>query len=85
MTPYQRERVRKLQDKLCTKAIRYKGVNEEACRTCESPCGYGVEMLCLIGIEPPKRESGSGHDRSLAQNNRSVRKIIRSMNRGKGR
>lgn len=51
-----RERVRKLAPKLCAKAALYKGVDLEACRSCESPCGYGVAVLSAVGLEPPKKE-----------------------------
>ena len=54
MTTDQRQRVRKLQGKLCAKAVGYKGVDEQACADCESPCGYGVELLSVLGMEKPQ-------------------------------
>ena len=86
MTPEQRKRVRRLQDKLCTKAIRYKGVNEGACRNCERACGYGVELLSTLLMEIPKswteRGSSSG---SAPVRSRSLRRIVRSINKGRGK
>lgn len=84
MTPDQRQRVRKLHDKLCTKAVGYKCVYEQECAVCESPCGYGVEMLSCVGLEPPKRwkeRDGSGEIRPVGR--RSTRRVVRAMNRGK--
>lgn len=86
MTQDQRQRVRKLQDKLCTRATRYKGVNEKACAQCESPCGYGVEMLSCLMVEPPKRwRERDGSCSIELVRSRKTRRIIRSMNKGMGR
>lgn len=84
MTPEQRQRIRKLSEKLCTRAVGYKCVHEQECAVCESPCGYGVEMLSALLIEPPKRwkeRDGSGEIKPLGR--RSTRRVLRAINKGR--
>lgn len=86
MTVEQRQRVRKVNDKLCVKAAKYKGVDEKACANCESPCAYGVEMLAALGMDAPRRwkERDGGAGASVIPS-RSTRRIMRSINKGRGK
>lgn len=83
MTTDQRQRVRKLQDKLCTKAVGYKGVDEQACADCERPCGYGVELLSVLCVERVARaETGGGIFRpAVVGMENSMRRVFRAINR----
>lgn len=83
MTTDQRQRVRKLQDKLCTKAVGYKGVDEQACADCERPCGYGVELLSVLCVERVARaEPGGGIFRpAVVGMENSMRRVFRAINR----
>lgn len=86
MEPEKRERVRKLQDKLCVLAVEYKGVKPEVCTACQSPCGYGMELTAILGFERPRTATAGGILRdSVAGRARKVCKIIRSMNKGRGK
>lgn len=78
MTPDVREKVRKLRPKLCEMPVSYKSVKPEMCQQCASPCGYGMKMLDLLGMEKPAREDP--HKESFVQDRR-MRKIIKGMNR----
>lgn len=86
MTVEQRQRVRKVYGKLCVKPAKYKGVDERACAGCESPCAYGVEMLDALGMDAPQRwkERDGGAGASVIPS-RSTRRIMRSINKGRGK
>lgn len=78
MAPEVRTKVRKLRGKLCEKAEQYKGVKPEECQACESPCGYGMQMLDVLGMEKPEQEA---RKKETFVQDRRMRRIIRGMNR----
>lgn len=80
MTTEQRARVRKLQDKICTRAVEYKGVREKECARCESPCGYGVELISCLGVEQVKPQAVE-LPQTVVGRAHSMRRVIRSINR----
>lgn len=57
MTPEVRAAVRKLRTRLCAEAEGYKGVRPENCRTCASPCCYGMQLLDVLGMPKPEKET----------------------------
>lgn len=80
MTIDVREKAHKLQDKLCERAVEYKGVKESACETCESPCRYGGDLLTLL--EKPKPQAHAGLYRETVHSQApSMRRVIRSVNK----
>lgn len=82
MTPQQQGRAKKLANRLCEKAAGKNQVLEQECASCESPCGYGAELLSLLGMERPRplrtadvfASATPGHEPS-------VRRIMAAMNR----
>lgn len=86
MESEKRGRVRKLQDKLCVLAVEYKGVKPEVCAACQSPCGYGMELTDILGFERPRTVTpGEILKDGVAGRARKVSKVIRAMNRGRGK
>lgn len=81
MTLETREKVRRLQNKLCAMAVEYKGVKPQACADCESPCGYGMELLDALGMERPKGEQPEACEKVPFSHDRRMRRILRAMNR----
>ena len=82
MTVEQRQQVRKLRDKLCIQAEKYKGVDERACAHCESPCNPGMELLKVLGIEQPESwmMRGTSHETGIVRMG-SMRRIVKSTNK----
>lgn len=83
MPPEVRQRMRKLAQRMCTKAAMYKGVNLEACVECESPCGYGVEALSVAGLELPKPETEEKiYPKAGTQAVKGIKRMFGTYNRG---
>lgn len=78
MTPEVRAAVRKLRTRLCAEAEGYKGVRPESCQQCQSPCCYGMQLLDMLGMPKPEKETGRRD--GLCQD-RKMRRIIRGINR----
>lgn len=81
MSPEVREKIRKLQEKLCARTVEYKGVKEKMCETCESPCRYGGELLELLGKPKPQACAGVGAPDGVCGDAHSMRRVKRSINR----
>ena len=81
-----REKVRRLMGKLCVLAVEYKGVRPEVCVKCVSPCGYGLELTAILGMERPRTVTPGAilHD-AVGGRDLKVSRVIKSMNRGRGR
>jgi hypothetical protein len=58
-----------------------KEVLEHECERCQSPCGYGVELLSLLGLEAPQREHAAVFDSAQGMRHGCLRAIIRGKNR----
>ncbi|MBP3647227.1 MAG: hypothetical protein J6K55_12495 [Clostridia bacterium] len=81
MTIEQREAVRKLQDKLCTKAARYKAVNEEECQGCESPCRYGMDLLDVLGLSKPQAHAENLFQKPVLGRDDGIRRMMNGIKR----
>lgn len=81
MDQEQAAKVRRLERRLCTKAVGKKEILEHECEHCQSPCGYGVELLSVLGLEAPKREHACVFDPAQGMRHGSLRAIIRGKNR----
>ena len=78
MTPEVQAKVRRLRGYLCEMAEEYKGVKPQVCQKCASACVYGMELLDVLGMEKPVRET----DRKEGfYQDRIVNKVIHSINK----
>lgn len=81
MDQTQAAKVRRLEKRLCKKAVGKKEVLEHECERCQSPCGYGVQLLSLLGLEAPQREHAAVFDSAQGMRHGCLRAIIRGKNR----
>ena len=80
-----RARFMRIRAKMCTAATRRKGVREEVCAACESPCEYGRQMLALLGMEMPKKPArvADVFERVVHDYGSRTRKVVHSINKGR--
>lgn len=79
------EKFMRLRKKLCTDAICRKGVREEVCEACESPCEYGRRMLELLGVEVPSKPArvADVFEHVVHGYGSRTRKVVHGINKGR--